>query len=119
MVLPCRSRVAGSSLDGFVPVRSQGTSSGRPRKRALERCATPTAPAPPCSLPSHPGRLAARFAEEESRFASQDVTRPPYWSGYIIVPARIEFWQGRASRLHDRVRFSREGGDWTRERLAP
>ncbi|MEJ8825560.1 pyridoxamine 5'-phosphate oxidase [Variovorax humicola] len=45
--------------------------------------------------------------------------RPPHWGGYRLVPDRWEFWQGRASRLHDRLRYRREDGNWRRERLAP
>jgi pyridoxamine 5'-phosphate oxidase len=45
--------------------------------------------------------------------------RPPHWGGYRLVPDTFEFWQGRRSRLHDRLRFRLEGGDWVRERLAP
>ena len=45
--------------------------------------------------------------------------RPPHWGGYRLVPDRWEFWQGRPSRLHDRLRYRLEAGDWVRERLAP
>lgn len=45
--------------------------------------------------------------------------RPPHWGGYRLVPDRYEFWQGRRSRLHDRLVFRAESGDWVRERLAP
>ena len=45
--------------------------------------------------------------------------RPPHWGGYRLVPDRWEFWQGRASRLHDRLRYRREDDAWRRERLAP
>jgi pyridoxamine 5'-phosphate oxidase len=45
--------------------------------------------------------------------------RPPHWGGYRLVPDRWEFWQGRRSRLHDRVRYSLEAGSWLRQRLAP
>ncbi|HOX76801.1 MAG TPA: pyridoxamine 5'-phosphate oxidase [Bacteroidales bacterium] len=45
--------------------------------------------------------------------------RPPYWGGYHVVPEMIEFWQGRPNRLHDRLRYSRKGGEWIVERLAP
>ena len=45
--------------------------------------------------------------------------RPPHWGGYRLVPDRWEFWQGRKSRLHDRLRYRLQGGEWLRERLAP
>jgi len=45
--------------------------------------------------------------------------RPPHWGGYRLVPDTWEFWQGRKSRLHDRLRYRQEAGDWLRERLAP
>ena len=59
-------------------------------------------------------------AETEARFAGvQDVPRPPFWGGYLVAPDVVEFWQGRQSRLHDRLRYRREGDDWVLERLAP
>lgn len=64
--------------------------------------------------------LERRAEEAEARFADRDdVPRPPHWGGFRIVPSRIEFWQGRDDRLHDRVRFERERGAWRVERLAP
>ncbi|EGV36159.1 pyridoxamine 5'-phosphate oxidase [Neisseria weaveri] len=47
------------------------------------------------------------------------VPRPPHWGGYVVIPDYVEFWQGRPSRLHDRIRYRLEQGVWIRERLAP
>lgn len=63
--------------------------------------------------------LEMRYAECESRFAGAEPPRPPYWGGYALAPAMIEFWQGRASRLHDRLRYSKTEQAWRQERLAP
>ena len=56
----------------------------------------------------------------EARFADDTpVPRPPHWGGYRLVPERWEFWQGRKSRLHDRLCYQLEAGQWQRSRLAP
>jgi pyridoxamine 5'-phosphate oxidase len=54
-----------------------------------------------------------------SRFDGQNIPPPPHWGGYRILPAAIEFWQGRRSRLHDRLLYTRDGQQWTMQRLAP
>ncbi|WP_297799662.1 pyridoxamine 5'-phosphate oxidase [uncultured Brevundimonas sp.] len=63
--------------------------------------------------------LEARVAEETARFEGQDVSRPPHWSGWRLVPVAIEFWRDRKFRLHDRIRFVKRDGNWVIERLYP
>jgi pyridoxamine 5'-phosphate oxidase len=63
--------------------------------------------------------LEERVAEVEQFFEGTDVVRPPVWGGYRLGIESIEFWQGRQSRLHDRLRFVRRGDGWARDRLAP
>lgn len=65
--------------------------------------------------------LDAQYRQVEQRFGDEPVPRPPHWGGYRVVPDRIEFWQGRHGRLHDRLNFVRPlpDGDWQRVRLQP
>lgn len=53
------------------------------------------------------------------QFEGKTITRPPNWGGYLVIPNQIEFWQGRSSRLHDRIRYKLEDDSWIIERLAP
>ncbi|HYI08910.1 MAG TPA: pyridoxamine 5'-phosphate oxidase [Thermoanaerobaculia bacterium] len=69
-----------------------------------------------------PGRgdLDQRFRELEANYRDRPVPRPPHWGGYRVIPVEIEFWQGRADRLHDRFVYRlREPKDWIIERLSP
>lgn len=63
--------------------------------------------------------LETAVAAAEARFGDGDVPRPPDWGGYRLVPTEVEFWQGRRSRLHDRLRYHRVGDGWERTRLQP
>jgi pyridoxamine 5'-phosphate oxidase len=63
--------------------------------------------------------LEQRVAELAERFGDAEVPLPPFWGGYRLVPETVEFWHHRDDRLHDRLRYRREGGAWVIERLAP
>ena len=67
----------------------------------------------------HPGDLDARLAEMQQRFGDGPVPRPPHWSGFRVIPDRIEFWKGMPSRLHVRHVYTRAGDGWTVQQLYP
>lgn len=63
--------------------------------------------------------LDQNLQELEEKFASAEIPRPPHWGGYRVSPVHMEFWQGRPSRLHDRILYTLEDGQWIIRRLAP
>ncbi|MGQ9869316.1 pyridoxamine 5'-phosphate oxidase [Leptodesmis sp.] len=63
--------------------------------------------------------LEQRLAELNQQYQNQEIPRPPHWGGYCVIPHMIEFWQGRPSRLHDRLRYRLDNHHWILERLAP
>lgn len=100
-------RVSADESDAYFAVR--------PRQSQLGAVASPQS-----AVVADRAALDAAMAEAEARFAGQTVERPPSWGGYRVVPEAVEFWQGRAGRMHDRLRYRRnESGGWAVERLAP
>jgi len=64
--------------------------------------------------------LEQKWLEVEKSYAQKEIPRPLYWGGYVLIPERIEFWQGGPNRLHDRLQYTRQPNDrWSIERLAP
>ncbi len=106
-------------IEGLVEVLSAEESDAyfrsRPRGHRLGAHASPQS-----QVIADRSILEDNLAEVTSRFAGvEDVPRPSHWGGYRVVPLKFEFWQGRENRLHDRMRFTRAGTGWLRERLAP
>lgn len=99
-------RVADDESDRYFAVR--------PRGHQLAAWAS----AQSAVVPSREA-LEQRMSEMEARFADQPVPRPKHWGGFRVQPREFEFWCGRPNRLHDRLRFSLQDGNWVRERLAP
>lgn len=86
----------------------------RPRGSQLSAWASPQSTVVPSRVV-----LEEAARDVEQRFAGRDVPAPPNWGGYRVAPESVEFWQGRADRLHDRIRFRLDGDSWVIERLAP
>ncbi|GIW51571.1 MAG: pyridoxine/pyridoxamine 5'-phosphate oxidase [Gemmatimonadales bacterium] len=71
------------------------------------------------SVVSSREELDRRLAALEIEYRGKEIPLPPYWGGYLVAPERIEFWQGRANRMHDRLVYRRQGDGWVVERLSP
>jgi pyridoxamine 5'-phosphate oxidase len=99
-------RVSDEEADAYFASRARGSQLGAWASRQSESMADP-------------GDLARRFAEMEARFAGGPVPRPPHWSGFRLIPKRIEFWISQPSRLHTRHLYSRDGARWRLETLYP
>jgi pyridoxamine 5'-phosphate oxidase len=86
----------------------------RPRASRIGAWASPQS----ATLPDR-AALEERFVEADRRFPGDEVPRPPRWGGYRVLPDAFEFWQGRRSRLHDRIAYVQEDSGWRIRRLAP
>jgi pyridoxamine 5'-phosphate oxidase len=99
-------RVSDEEADAYFASRARGSQLSAWASRQSE----PMADA---------GDLDRRFAEMETRFVGRPVPRPPHWSGFRLVPERIEFWISQPNRLHTRHLYSRDGARWRIETLYP
>ena len=115
--VPVRRQIHVSGLVARVDrAESEAYFAGRPRGSQLAAWASDQS----AVLPDR-AALDARFRAAEDRFDGAPVPCPPHWGGYRLVPESVELWQGRANRLHDRLRYTRERPDapWRLERLGP
>ncbi|MEM9070172.1 MAG: pyridoxamine 5'-phosphate oxidase [Myxococcota bacterium] len=100
------ARVSSAESDAYFRSRPRGSQLG--------------AWASPQSSPiASRAALETRLVEVTTRFEGQDVSRPAHWGGYRLEPSMIEIWFNQVDRLHDRLRYVRDGADWSETRLAP
>jgi pyridoxamine 5'-phosphate oxidase len=107
-------RIEGTVTRTTTP-ESEAYHASRPRGSRIAAWASRQS----AELPSR-ASLEQQFREKDDEFRGRPVPLPPFWGGYRVQPERIEFWQGRANRMHDRILFRREpSGGWTASRLSP
>lgn len=99
-------RLPGEESDAYFASRQRGSQLGAWASRQSEPLDSRFA-------------LLRRVAATEARFLGRAIARPSHWGGYLLRPERIEFWKSKASRLHERLRFTRTSEGWRSERLQP
>jgi pyridoxamine 5'-phosphate oxidase len=106
-------RVEGT-VERLPEAESDAYFAGRPRAARVSAWASPQS-----EVIASREELERAAAAVEQRFAGAEIPRPPHWGGFLVRPERVELWQGRAGRLHDRLRYERERDGWRVVRLAP
>ncbi|ANV88318.1 pyridoxamine 5'-phosphate oxidase [Picosynechococcus sp. PCC 7117] len=107
-------RIEGT-VEKLPPERSDEYFASRPRKSQIGAWASAQSQAI-----ANREVLEQRFKDLEAEYADKEIPRPDHWGGFLVKPEKIEFWQGRPSRLHDRLVFTLQGDrTWQRQRLAP
>ena len=106
-------RVEGT-VERLSAAESDAYFAARPRAARISAWASPQS-----EVISSREELERAVAAVEQRFADTEIPRPPHWGGFLVRPERIELWQGRSGRLHDRLRYERAGDGWRVDRLAP
>lgn len=101
------SRVADTEADAYWATRERGSQ------------VSAYASVQSAELAGGRAELEARFREWDAKLPRKGVPRPAFWSGYLVVPDRIEFWEGRPNRLHHRILYVREGDSWAAKILSP
>jgi pyridoxamine 5'-phosphate oxidase len=100
------ARTADSEADDYFSTRPRGSRIGAwasPQSRVIDSR----------------DELQSEVARRTKEFGREEIPRPPFWGGFRVAPDRIEFWQGRRDRLHDRLVYVRTSGGWDVRRLAP
>ena len=101
------TRISAAASDAYFQSRPEGSRIGAWASPQSQRIAERSV-------------IENNYKQYETQFADGNIPRPPHWGGYVVVPHSIEFWQGRASRMHDRILFKQDAtGTWHKSRLAP
>ncbi|MEI5986323.1 pyridoxamine 5'-phosphate oxidase [Sphingobacterium sp. PU5-4] len=103
-----------AEVEKLAPEESDEYFSSRPRGSQIGAIASPQS-----AIINNREELEHRVAEVSAEVGEGEIQRPNFWGGFLLKPYRMEFWQGRSSRLHDRIVYKQEDGSWSINRIAP